>query len=108
MSGNMLRHLEIKPRSFFLRTACLALSSIFYPPSSILYHPSSILAKLPIDDAIVPLYGLDHHFTMTQFPPVAEQLAVIRRGVEKIVPENELAARLEQSRSTGKPLRIKY
>jgi tyrosyl-tRNA synthetase len=45
---------------------------------------------------------------MTQFPPVAEQLAVIRRGVEKIVPENELAARLEQSRSTGKPLRIKY
>src|SRR6266568_751677 len=45
---------------------------------------------------------------MTQFLPVAEQLAVIRRGVEKIVPENELAARLEQSRSTGKPLRIKY
>src|SRR5579864_2234820 len=45
---------------------------------------------------------------MTQFPPVAEQLAVIRRGIEKIVPENELAVRLEQSRSTGKPLRIKY
>lgn len=45
---------------------------------------------------------------MSQFPPVAEQLAIIRRGVEKIVPENELAARLEQSRNTGKPLRIKY
>jgi tyrosyl-tRNA synthetase len=45
---------------------------------------------------------------MTQFLSVAEQLAVIRRGVEKIVPENELAARLELSRSTGKPLRIKY
>src|SRR5258708_1710658 len=45
---------------------------------------------------------------MTQFLPVAEQLGVIRRGVEKIVPENELAARLEQSRSTGKPLRVKY
>ena len=42
------------------------------------------------------------------FPPVADQLAVIRRGVEKIVPEDELAPRLEQSRQTGVPLRIKY
>jgi tyrosyl-tRNA synthetase len=42
------------------------------------------------------------------FPPVEEQLAVIRRGVEKIVPEQELAVRLEQSRKTGTPLRIKY
>src|SRR6266568_8309920 len=45
---------------------------------------------------------------MTQFLPVAEQLAVIRRGVEKIVPENELVLRLEQSRKTGMPLRVKY
>ncbi len=45
---------------------------------------------------------------MLQFPPVVEQLAVIRRGVEKIVPEHELAARLEQSRVSGTPLRIKY
>ena len=45
---------------------------------------------------------------MPQFPPVAEQLAVIRRGVEKIVPADELAVRLEQSRKTGAPLRIKY
>jgi tyrosyl-tRNA synthetase len=42
------------------------------------------------------------------FPPVDEQLAIIRRGVEKIVPEEELAARLAKSRETGKPLRIKY
>lgn len=42
------------------------------------------------------------------FAPVADQLAIIRRGVEKIVPEDELAARLEQSRKTGKPLRVKY
>ncbi len=42
------------------------------------------------------------------FPPVAEQLAVIRRGVEKIVPADELAPRLEHSRKTGVPLRIKY
>lgn len=42
------------------------------------------------------------------FPPVDEQLAVIRRGVDKIVPEEELAAKLTKSRETGKPLRIKY
>jgi tyrosyl-tRNA synthetase len=42
------------------------------------------------------------------FPPVEEQLAVIRRGVEKIVPENELAAKLVKSRETNTPLRIKY
>src|SRR5262245_34745259 len=42
------------------------------------------------------------------FPPVADQLAVIRRGVEKIVPEEELAKKLEWSRSTGQPLRVKY
>ncbi|WP_010583550.1 tyrosine--tRNA ligase [Schlesneria paludicola] len=42
------------------------------------------------------------------FPPVEEQLATIRRGVEKIVPEDELAVKLTKSRETGKPLRIKY
>lgn len=42
------------------------------------------------------------------FPPVEEQLAIIRRGVEKIVPEEELAARLTKSRETGVPLRVKY
>ena len=45
---------------------------------------------------------------MAQFLPVDEQLAVIRRGAEKILPEEELAARLKQSRETGVPLRVKY
>jgi tyrosyl-tRNA synthetase len=45
---------------------------------------------------------------MPQFPSVVDQLAVIRRGVEKIVPENELIPRLEKSRKTGTPLRVKY
>ncbi|RLS35923.1 MAG: tyrosine--tRNA ligase, partial [Planctomycetota bacterium] len=40
--------------------------------------------------------------------PVEEQLAIIRRGVEKIVPEVELAGMLKKSRETGTPLRIKY
>lgn len=42
------------------------------------------------------------------FPPVDEQLAIIRRGVEKIVPEEELAMKLAKSRETGRPLRVKY
>lgn len=41
-------------------------------------------------------------------PPVDEQLAVIHRGVEKIVPEEELAGLLEKSRTSNTPLRIKY
>ncbi len=45
---------------------------------------------------------------MKSFPPVAEQLAIIRRGVEKIVPENELATKLAKSRETNTPLRVKY
>ncbi len=39
---------------------------------------------------------------------VAEQLDLIRRGAEQIVPEAELAQRLERSIKTGKPLRVKY
>lgn len=44
----------------------------------------------------------------TNFPSVDHQLAVIRRGVEKVVPDEELATRLEHSRKTGTPLRVKY
>lgn len=39
---------------------------------------------------------------------VEEQLAVIRRGVEQIVPEAELRQKLERSLRTGQPLRVKY
>jgi tyrosyl-tRNA synthetase len=39
---------------------------------------------------------------------VDEQLALIRRGVEQIVPEDELTRKLERSVKTGKPLRVKY
>lgn len=42
------------------------------------------------------------------FPPVADQLAILCRGVEKIVPEEELAAKLELSRKLNRPLRVKY
>src|SRR3990172_8425760 len=39
---------------------------------------------------------------------VQAQLEVIRRGVEQIVPEAELAAKLERAEKTGRPLRVKY
>jgi tyrosyl-tRNA synthetase len=45
---------------------------------------------------------------MPAFPPVADQLALIRRGVEQITPENELATLLERAARTGRPLRVKY
>lgn len=44
----------------------------------------------------------------TVFPPVDEQLQLITRGIEKIVPVEELRTRLQRSRDTGVPLRIKY
>ncbi len=42
------------------------------------------------------------------FLPVAEQLKIIYRGVEKIVPEEELTQKLKKSIETNRPLRVKY
>ncbi len=39
---------------------------------------------------------------------VAEQLQILKRGVEAIVPEPEFVKKLERSVQTGKPLRVKY
>lgn len=39
---------------------------------------------------------------------VEEQLALIRRGVEQIVPEVELRRKLERSVQTGRPMRVKF
>jgi tyrosyl-tRNA synthetase len=44
---------------------------------------------------------------MPTFRPVEEQLAVIRRGVERIEPEAELVQKLARSRESGEPLRVK-
>src|ERR1700720_2020031 len=43
----------------------------------------------------------------TKFKPADEQLAYLKKGVVEIVPEAELTAKLEKSRKTGKPLRVK-
>ncbi|MCA8948546.1 MAG: tyrosine--tRNA ligase [Planctomycetes bacterium] len=42
------------------------------------------------------------------FPPVEEQLAVIERGVVDLVDRDDLRQRLEQSRQSGRPLRVKF
>ncbi len=39
---------------------------------------------------------------------VEEQLALIRRGAEQIVPEGELRKKLDRGAKTGQPLRVKY
>jgi tyrosyl-tRNA synthetase len=44
---------------------------------------------------------------MPNFAPVEEQLTYIKKGSAEIVKESELAAKLEKSRASGKPLRVK-
>ena len=41
---------------------------------------------------------------MATFPPIDEQLRQIRRGVEEIIPEDELVEKLKQAEQTGRPL----
>jgi len=44
---------------------------------------------------------------MPTFAPVEEQLALLTKGAAEIIPLEDLRERLEQSRKTGAPLRIK-
>jgi len=44
---------------------------------------------------------------MSNFAPVDEQLAYIKKGAAEIIRESELRAKLEKSRSNSKPLRVK-
>lgn len=44
---------------------------------------------------------------MPVFPPLAEQLDLITKGVAEILPVDELKKRIEQSIASGKPMRIK-
>jgi len=41
------------------------------------------------------------------FPPVDEQMKVLRRGVEELVPEDDLVEKIERSRETESPLVVK-
>src|SRR5690349_14723404 len=44
---------------------------------------------------------------MSSFAPVNEQLTYIKKGSAEIVKESELRERLEKSRASGKPMRVK-
>jgi len=46
-------------------------------------------------------------FLMSNFAPVDEQLTYLKKGSAEIIREAELRAKLEKSRATGKPLRVK-
>src|ERR1700758_376406 len=46
-------------------------------------------------------------FLMATFAPVDEQLAYLKKGSAEIIRESELRAKLEKSRASGKPLRVK-
>src|SRR5258705_12343119 len=45
--------------------------------------------------------------TMSKFAPVDEQLAYIKKGSAEIIRGSELTSKLESSRSSGTPLRVK-
>jgi tyrosyl-tRNA synthetase len=44
---------------------------------------------------------------MSDFAPVEDQLALLTKGAAEIIPLDDLKTRLEESRKTGRPLRIK-
>jgi tyrosyl-tRNA synthetase len=46
-------------------------------------------------------------FLMPTFAPVDEQLTYLKKGSAEIIRESELRAKLEKSRASGKPLRVK-
>jgi tyrosyl-tRNA synthetase len=46
-------------------------------------------------------------FLMPNFAPVEEQLTYLKKGAAEIIRESDLRAKLEKSRATGKPLRVK-
>jgi len=46
-------------------------------------------------------------FLMSNFVPVDEQMVYLKKGSAEIIREGDLRAKLEKSRATGKPLRVK-
>src|ERR1700724_2459980 len=44
---------------------------------------------------------------MQSFAPVEDQLALLTKGAAEIIPFDDLKVRLEESRKSGRPLRIK-
>jgi tyrosyl-tRNA synthetase len=51
--------------------------------------------------------GPNWRLTKELFPPINEQMDLIRRGVSEIIPEDDLVKKLERSIKTQRPLRVK-
>ncbi|TSA25049.1 tyrosine--tRNA ligase [bacterium] len=49
----------------------------------------------------------NRRLTKELFPPLNEQMDLIRRGVSEIIPEDDLVKKLEKSIKTNTPLRVK-
>ncbi len=45
--------------------------------------------------------------TKELFPPIQEQMDLIKRGASEIIPEDDLVRKLERSIKTNRPLRVK-
>ncbi|MBC8213725.1 MAG: tyrosine--tRNA ligase [Candidatus Marinimicrobia bacterium] len=43
-----------------------------------------------------------------KFPSINEQMDLIRRGIDEIIPEEEMVKKLEKSQKSGKQLKIKF
>ncbi len=61
----------------------------------------------PVRQATALATGRTTYNGLVPFAPVEEQLAYIKKGLAELIPEQELRARLSQSRDTGQPLRVK-
>ena len=51
--------------------------------------------------------GPNWRLTKELFPPINEQMDLIRRGTSEIIPEDDLVKKLERSIKTQRPLRVK-
>src|SRR5205823_3018793 len=90
--------------------------SVIFPTPSNPLDASRCIRKGVSGECVSGGKGSFHHSPVTYSPltthqdmkSVDEQLSLIRRGVEQIVPEAELRQKLERSFKTGQPLRVKY
>jgi tyrosyl-tRNA synthetase len=65
------------------------------------------VSRDPVVSSLANAADRYNHYDMSNFPPVEEQLAYLKKGAAEIVKESELRSKLERSRASGKPLKVK-
>jgi tyrosyl-tRNA synthetase len=96
----------------FLRHSGISLSSArvlfsLIPNFSFLVPCVVILSRNPAARLRFRTAFLIMAFPMSTFAPVEEQLTYLKKGSAEIIREADLRAKLEKSRASGKPLRVK-